>query len=114
MVVDATAVAVRYFLLLNHIFSLQIVKVSTLTGEVLTRIKMPVPRVTSVTFGDSFQTLYVTTSMLGLSRAELQKYPSSGALFSISNLNVIGHPNNAASNCMATDTERCFDYESTG
>lgn len=70
---------------------------------------MPVPRVTSVTFGDSYQTLYITTSKLGLSDAELQKYPSSGALFSVSNLNVIGHPNNAVSGCIKPENEQCFD-----
>lgn len=81
---------------------------SSRTGKVLARVKMPVPRVTSVTFGDPFQTLYVTTSMLGLSDAELEKYPSSGALFAVSNLNVIGHSNNAASDCLYAGDEQCY------
>lgn len=61
---------------------------------------MPVERVTSLTFGGAYyDTLFVTTMKTGLTSAQIQKQPSAGALFSISDLPVIGHYNNPAANC---------------
>ena len=53
-------------------------------GRRMLAIAIPAPRVTSVTFGGhSLDTLYVTTARYGLTAADLEKYPTAGALFEI-------------------------------
>lgn len=53
------------------------------TGDVLMEISVPVPHVTSCTFGgEQLDTLYITTARSGLTPQQLSKYPLSGALFS--------------------------------
>jgi len=48
------------------------------------RIKLPVPLVTSCTFGgENLQTLYITTASVGLSQAEIDKSFYSGDLFAV-------------------------------
>lgn len=52
------------------------------TGELLMRVELPVPNVTSCAFGgEELDTLYITTARSGLSTEELDKYPLSGSLF---------------------------------
>lgn len=53
-------------------------------GEEILRIKLPVPLVTSCTFGgEDLQTLYITTASVGLSQAEIDKSFYSGDLFAL-------------------------------
>lgn len=54
------------------------------TGQLLTRIKLPVSRVTSCTFaGPALQDLYITTARTGLTETQLAEQPLAGALFVI-------------------------------
>jgi sugar lactone lactonase YvrE len=51
-------------------------------GQELFRVKMPVPRPTSVTFGGSnLNELYITSASVGLSQKEVQAYPTAGDMF---------------------------------
>lgn len=53
------------------------------TGELLAKVELPVPNVTSCTFGgENMETLYITTARTGLTAEELEKYPLSGSVFS--------------------------------
>ncbi|MBD2677014.1 MULTISPECIES: SMP-30/gluconolactonase/LRE family protein [Nostoc] len=53
-------------------------------GEEILRIKLPVPLITSCTFGgEDLQTLYITTASVGLSQAEIDKSFYSGDLFAL-------------------------------
>jgi sugar lactone lactonase YvrE len=61
------------------------------TGELLQKIDVPVPQVTSCTFGGiNLDVLFITTARVGLSEETLLKYPESGHLFS-ANVKVKGH-----------------------
>ena len=52
------------------------------TGEILAEVPLPVPNVTSCTFGGpNLDTLYITTASQQMSAAELEKYPLAGSLF---------------------------------
>lgn len=54
------------------------------TGELLKRIIIPCPHITSCAFGgNDLKTLYITTARIGLKPEELKKYPFSGGVFSI-------------------------------
>lgn len=62
-------------------------------GEELLRIRLPVPRPTSVCFGGAgLQTLYVTTASVRLSSAALAGAPLSGSLFALEVPGVRGLP----------------------
>lgn len=51
-------------------------------GDVVEVIPMPVPNITSCTFGgDDLDTLYITTARTGLKDADLEKYPLAGSFF---------------------------------
>ena len=51
-------------------------------GEVLARLDVPAPHVTSVAFGgDDLDQLFVTSARHGLDAARLERWPLSGALF---------------------------------
>lgn len=51
-------------------------------GRITHRITLPVPKPTCCAFGGSdFATLYITTSRLGMTEAEIAKAPLSGGLF---------------------------------
>lgn len=53
------------------------------TGELLAKVELPVPNVTSCVFGgEDMETLYITTARAGLSEEELELYPLSGSVFS--------------------------------
>ena len=52
-------------------------------GEMLQVIPMPVPNITSCTFGGpKLDTLYITTAHLHLKTADISRYPLAGSLFS--------------------------------
>ncbi|MCC8155264.1 MAG: SMP-30/gluconolactonase/LRE family protein [Tannerellaceae bacterium] len=52
------------------------------SGELLSKIEVPVPNVPSCAFGgENLETLYITTARGTLSTDELIKYPDSGSLF---------------------------------
>lgn len=54
------------------------------TGELLQKIEVPAPNVTSCTFGgENLDTLYITTGREGMDEEKLKKYPESGGLFAI-------------------------------
>jgi len=51
-------------------------------GELLQKIQVPAPNVTSCAFGgDDLKTLYITTAKEGLSEDQLAEFPLSGSLF---------------------------------
>ncbi|MBL7697771.1 MAG: SMP-30/gluconolactonase/LRE family protein [Chitinophagaceae bacterium] len=53
-----------------------------LTGELLGKIDVPVPHVSSCTFGgDDMKTLLITTARENLSRDDIRRYPESGSIF---------------------------------
>lgn len=53
------------------------------TGEVLQKIEVAAPHVTSCCFGGKeMDTLFITTARSGLNREQLEEYPLSGGLFS--------------------------------
>ena len=53
------------------------------TGKVLQVVPLPVPNVTSCTFGGpTLDTLYITTACQEMSPAEMAQYPLAGSLFS--------------------------------
>ena len=63
-------------------------------GELLTKIKIPVPHVSSCAFGgEDFDHLFITTARQDLSEQELKEYPASGDVFWIK-LSVKGKPAN--------------------
>ncbi|RHJ92143.1 SMP-30/gluconolactonase/LRE family protein [Parabacteroides bouchesdurhonensis] len=52
------------------------------TGELLAKVEVPAPNVTSCAFGGkNMNELYITTARNGLSEEELKEYPLSGSLF---------------------------------
>jgi sugar lactone lactonase YvrE len=54
------------------------------TGELLQRIIVPAPNVSSCAFGGkNFETLYITTARAWMSQEKLQQFPLSGGLFSV-------------------------------
>lgn len=64
------------------------------TGERMETIELPVPHVTSCTFGgEALDTLYITTAQEGLNDTELKKFPLSGCLFRVK-MDVQGLPAN--------------------
>jgi len=53
-----------------------------LTGEMIQKIDVPVPKVTSCAFGgDNLDILYITSARVEMTEDELEKYPLSGGLF---------------------------------
>jgi len=55
-----------------------------MTGQVLSKVNIPAPRVTSCTFGGPDKSrLFVSTARTGLSQDVLEKYPLSGSIFVI-------------------------------
>lgn len=54
------------------------------SGELLTRIEVPAPQVTSCCFGgENLDTLYITSARIGMNEEQLKEYPQSGAVFQI-------------------------------
>ena len=55
-----------------------------INGHLLLTIELPVPQVTSCTFGGkNLDELFITTAKTGLSDEQLKQYPESGHLFTI-------------------------------
>lgn len=55
-----------------------------LTGELLQKINVPAPNVSSCAFGgDRLETLYITTARAWVSNSKLAEFPLSGGLFSV-------------------------------
>ncbi|MGQ1891499.1 SMP-30/gluconolactonase/LRE family protein [Thermophagus sp. OGC60D27] len=53
-------------------------------GELLQKIEVPAPHVTSCAFGGKkLKTLYITTARVGLTKEQLDQYPLSGSLFAV-------------------------------
>lgn len=53
-------------------------------GQLIAKVDIPAPRVTSCTFGaKEMTTLYVTTARTGLSKEQLKQHPFSGSIFTI-------------------------------
>jgi len=66
----------------------RILKINTTTGKVMSEITMPVPQVTSMTFGGKhLDTMFVTTA--GMDVVGTQTYPA-GYLYKVTNLGVHG------------------------
>ena len=62
-------------------------------GQLMQRVRVPVPRPTSCCFGgDNLDTLYVTSASLRLNEEELASAPLSGSLFALTLPNVRGLP----------------------
>ena len=60
----------------------KVVCVDTKTGEILAQVQVDAPLTSSAVFGgEELDTLYITTSRLGLTEEELEKAPLSGSLF---------------------------------
>ncbi|MBJ6367191.1 SMP-30/gluconolactonase/LRE family protein [Snuella sedimenti] len=54
------------------------------SGQLLKKINVDAPLVTSCTFGGkNMNTLFITTAKEGLSASDLEKYPNSGSIFTI-------------------------------
>ena len=52
------------------------------TGQLIKKVSVPAPRVTSMAFGgNSFSRLFITTARIGLSEEQIQEYPLSGSIF---------------------------------
>ena len=52
------------------------------TGELLAKVNIPAPNVSSCAFGgEKMDTLYITTARAGLSEEQLRQYPLSGSVF---------------------------------
>lgn len=53
------------------------------TGELLQKVEVPAPNITSCAFGDDdLGTLYITTATQDMDETQLKKYPVSGGVFS--------------------------------
>ncbi|XP_075214882.1 regucalcin-like [Lycorma delicatula] len=65
--------------------------------KLLKTLKLPVEKITSVTFGGKFMDILFITSMKdGLNSSQLQKQPLAGTTFAVTNLGVKGQINNHA------------------
>ena len=54
------------------------------SGEIIGKVSLPVPNVTSCAFGgEKLDTLYITTARNGLDEEKLKQYPLSGGLFAV-------------------------------
>jgi sugar lactone lactonase YvrE len=61
-----------------------VAKFNPRTGELLQKINVPAPNVTSCAFGGKdLETLYITTARAWMSPDKLEEFPLSGGLFSV-------------------------------
>nr|QTY40895.1 venom polypeptide precursor [Doratifera vulnerans] len=73
----------------------KVIKVDPRAGKLIEQHKLPAAKVTSVTWGGhDLSTLYVTTSRVGLTAAELAEQPEAGSLFAIRGTGCKGQPSN--------------------
>lgn len=62
----------------------QVVRWNPASGEMLQKIDVPAPHVTSCAFGgDDLSTLYITTAREGMDDEQLEAFPQSGGLFAV-------------------------------
>lgn len=62
----------------------KVVCVDTKTGEILAEVKVDAPLTSSAVFGgENLDTLYITTSRLGLTEEQIAQHPLSGSLFAV-------------------------------
>ncbi|CAG4966185.1 unnamed protein product [Parnassius apollo] len=73
----------------------KVIKIDSRAGKLLEQHKLPASKVTSVVWGGhDLETLYVTTSNVGLNSVELAQQPDAGALFAIEGTGSRGLPEN--------------------
>ncbi|GBP60669.1 Regucalcin [Eumeta japonica] len=73
----------------------KVIKIDSRSGKLLEQHKLPVEKVTSVAWGGpEMSTLYVTTSKVDLTTAELAKQPEAGSVFAIEGTGAKGLPPN--------------------
>jgi sugar lactone lactonase YvrE len=59
-------------------------KFNPLTGELLQKVKVPAPNVSSCAFGgDKLETLYITTARAWVNAEKLKEFPLSGGVFAV-------------------------------
>lgn len=79
---DGMTIDEKGMLWIAHWGGSQVCRWNPANGELLGKLKVPAPNVTSCIFGGPFMsTLFITTARSGLSDKELKKYPMSGSLF---------------------------------
>lgn len=63
----------------------KVIRIDPASGQTLFEVHLPVPQVTSCTFGGSeFRELYITTAREHMSSKEIRRWPLSGSLFKAS------------------------------
>lgn len=63
----------------------KVIRIDPVSGQTLFEVHLPVPQVTSCTFGGAdFRELYITTAREHMSEEEIQRWPLSGSLFKAS------------------------------
>nr|CAJ2313422.1 Regucalcin [Metisa plana] len=73
----------------------KVIKIDSRSGKLLEQHNLPVEKVTSVAWGGpELSTLYVTTSKVDLTTAELAKQPEAGSVFAIEGTGAKGLPPN--------------------
>ncbi|QEM11986.1 SMP-30/gluconolactonase/LRE family protein [Mucilaginibacter rubeus] len=71
-----------------------VIRVDPSTGNILQKINIPAPKVTSCAFGGpNLDQLYITSASVEMSTGELEQYPLSGSIF-VADLDVAGVPAN--------------------
>lgn len=77
----------------RYFFCFQVLRIDPATGTVISKIQIPVPQVTSVTFGGSnYDELYVTTANIYATPESLKLYPDAGCVYRLTNLGFKGLP----------------------
>lgn len=62
----------------------KVIRIDPVSGETLFEVHLPVPQVTSCTFGGGdFNELYITTAREHMSSEDIDRWPLSGALFKV-------------------------------
>ncbi|XP_075227281.1 regucalcin-like [Lycorma delicatula] len=70
-----------------------ILRIDPATGDLISKIQIPVPQVTSVAFGgNNFDELYVTTANIYATPESLKLYPDAGSVYRLTNLGFKGLP----------------------
>ncbi|CAH0596361.1 unnamed protein product [Chrysodeixis includens] len=73
----------------------KVIKIDSRAGKLLEQHKLPAAKVTSVMWGGhDLSTLFVTTSRVGLTPAEINQQPEAGSLFAIEGTGSKGLPEN--------------------
>jgi sugar lactone lactonase YvrE len=91
---DGMAIDVEGMLWIAHWGGYGVYRWNPENGELLDKILLPVPNITSCVFGgNKFNQLFITTARSGLSLKELEQYPLSGSIF-IATTNVTGFVKN--------------------